>query len=347
MHRHALPCSLPPVCAWHNVACDTPPCVYTAKCCRSIPGFPRCPPSVFPQPSGTCPLFPPHCNFPLPTLFSPKLLARISLPPSGPSPPRPLALCPTLSSSCPPPCVYPLLCDHSPSPAARPQHPRLSGASPHPHLLFVSEFTVPPPSFFLLACICNRRCDAPACLARTPCLAPTRAHCHTFTVIHSLRAALPLCQSLARPSKILTLPVPNLASLRYAARRAHKHASSWPRDQRICVAALSNPPSLPHCTKTCIPKTDRTAFGESSFNIYNRPQHEPSRCGAQTLGKINTLWQACDSICTSHAMSRALFSSLVYCLLGVVLTTGFGESRSDHAGIARTSHPLRCGWLRW
>jgi hypothetical protein len=209
--------------------------------------------------------------------------------------------------------MYPLLGDHSPSPTALPN----THASPEPQLTptcfkFCLGIHCPPTaSFFLLACICNRRCDAPACLARTPCLASTRAHFHTFTVIHSLRAPLPLCQSVARPSKILTLPVPNLASsVRYAARRAHKHALSWPRDQCTCVAALSNPPS----TKTCIPRTDRTAFGESSFNTYNRPQHGPSRCGAQTLGKINTLWQACDSICTSHAMSRALFSSLVYCL---------------------------------
>lgn len=95
-----------------------------------------------------------------------------------------------------------------------PQHPRLSGTSTP--FLFASEFTIRPPSFFLLGA-CNHRCDA--CLPRSfvpHTLSSPHSHSlHTFTVIRS--CATPF-QVRAPAFEILTLPVPHLASLRYAPR---------------------------------------------------------------------------------------------------------------------------------
>ena len=130
--RLALPCSLPQLCACPQLACVALCCVHTACCRRSPHGFgrsssPRCPPRVFLQPSWYSPHFSPPAifqKFPCPflTLFSPKPLARISLPPSH------LTLWP---SALPCPVLFlPSYDSHSPAP--RPQHPRLSGGSTPP-----------------------------------------------------------------------------------------------------------------------------------------------------------------------------------------------------------------------
>jgi hypothetical protein len=134
-------------------------------------------PPVFLQPSWYSPHFSPPAishKFPCP-LFSPKPLARISLPPShltlGPSAlPCPVLFLPSYDS-------------HSPAP--RPQHPRLSGGSTPPAFCLGIHSQS---AAILLACTMMQpslRCPPPplpGVSCRTPsCLAPTCTHCTTCT----------------------------------------------------------------------------------------------------------------------------------------------------------------------
>ena len=132
------------------------------------------------------------------------------------------------------------------------------------------------------------RCFLPHTLLPSPYLHSLH-YMHTFTVIRSrLRhgksvAARPLKNSLCRYP--FSLPCDTLLAELTGPVNMYHHGRVI--SIHVCLRTVTLPPCHT-AALTCIPSTESTAFGESSSNICNRPQHGPSRCGGQKLGMIDS-----------------------------------------------------------
>ena len=134
----------------------------------------------------------------------------------------------------------------------------------------------------------------PGVSCRTPsCLAPTCTHCTTCTPSPSSAPAYAMAspwppglrKTLSQCLYPISLPCNTLLAELTGPVNMYHHGRVI--SIHVCLHTVTLPPCHT-AALTCIPSTESTAFGESSSNICNRPQHGPSPCGGQKLGMIDS-----------------------------------------------------------